>query len=171
MPKSLADAHIKFTILTTAPANPDAPTALELNAGIDASCNILKSDFTWSAADSDKLSEPALCAANNANALGASNFTGGITPWRYFDGTTGAPDATEDALFAAVEEKGTEFWGYARKTGKLYSADWATADEIYLGGHVITDEPQVPSETGGYIKFRVPLEFQEGWPFIEVAAT
>lgn len=170
MPKSLADGHIKFTILTTAPANPDAPTALELNAGIDASCNILKSDFAWTAADSDKIAEPALCATNNANSLGASNFSGGVTPFRYF-ATGGAPDPTEDAVFAAMQDKGTELWCYARKNGKLYSADWATADEIYLAGHVLTDEPQAPSETGGYIKFRVPLEFQEGWPFIEVSAT
>lgn len=32
----LADEHIKFTILTAKPANPAAPTAAELNAGIDA---------------------------------------------------------------------------------------------------------------------------------------
>ena len=41
MPRSLADGHIKFTILLTKPANPAQPTAAELAAGIDASCNIL----------------------------------------------------------------------------------------------------------------------------------
>ena len=168
MPKSLADGHIKFTILTTEPTNPLLPTAAELNAGIQAACNILKSDFAWSAADSDKVSEPALCATNNANALGASNFTGGITPFRYFNGTTGDVDAVEDAVFGAVQDKGTELWAYARKDGKLESVAWTSGDEIYLGGHVITDEPQAPSETGGYVKFRVPLEFQEGYPFITV---
>jgi hypothetical protein len=171
MPKSLADGHVKLAILTTEPVNPEAPTPTELTAGINAACNILKSDFLWSATDSDKVAEAALCETNNANALGASNFQGGMTVFRYFNGTTGAPDPTEDALFAAVQDKGTELWVYARKNGKLESAAWADTDEIYLGGRVLTDEPQAPTETGGYIKFRVPLEVQAGWPFIAADAT
>ena len=170
MPKSLADGHTKFTILITEPADPANPTVTELNAGIDASCNILASDFTWGAADSDKVAEKALCATNNANSIGASNFTAGITPFRYFDATTGAPDPAADEVFAATKAKGTELWGYARKTGKKSTDPWLAADEIYLGAKVITDEPQPPSDQGGYIKFRVPMEVQEGYPFIAVAA-
>ncbi|GAB2762091.1 phage tail tube protein [Nocardioides pakistanensis] len=170
MPKSLADGHTKITFLTTEPANPAAPTVAELEAGIDASCNILASDFTWSAADSDKVNEKALCTTNNANAIGASNFTAGVTAFRYFDATTGAVDTAEDTLFAALKTKGTELWGYARKTGKESTDAWEASDEIYLGMKVITDEPQAPSDQGGYIKFRVPMEPQEGYPFITAAA-
>ena len=54
----LADEHIKFTILTAKPANPAAPTAAELNAGIDASCLVLADNFQWSAADSDRGASP-----------------------------------------------------------------------------------------------------------------
>ena len=64
-------------MLTTKPANPAAPTATELNAGIDLSCDVMASDFTWGATDSDKVAEKALCVENNANALGASNFAAG----------------------------------------------------------------------------------------------
>lgn len=170
MPRSLADGHIKFTLLTAEPDDPRAPTATELNAGIDASCRILASDFSWSAGDSDKVNEKALCTEGNANSLGASNFNGGITPFRYFDAATKNAHATEDAVFAAVKVKGTELWGYARKTAKKSTEAWAADDEIYLGGKVLTDEPQTPSDGGGYIKTRVPLEFQEGYPNIEVAA-
>lgn len=170
MPRSLADGRTKFTILTTKPANPAAPTATELNAGIDASCNILASDFTWGAGDSDKVAEKALCTINNANALGASNFTAGVTPFRYFNSSTGAVDPTADSVFAALKVKGTTLWGYARRTGKLASAAWAASDEIFLGMEVLTDEPQPPGDLGGYTKYRVPMEPQDAWPFITVAA-
>jgi hypothetical protein len=170
MPRSLADGKTKFTLLLEEPADPAAPTAAELNAGLDFSCDVLASDFLWGATDSDKVAEKALCTENNANALGASNFQAGFTVFRYFDGTTGAPDPTEDAKFAAVKAKGTPLWGYARKTGKKATAAWAASDEIYLGAEIATDEPQPPSDLGGYVKYRIPAEVQTAWPFISVAA-
>jgi len=170
MPRSLADGKTKFSILTTAPANPAAPTITELAAGIQAAANILASDFTWGAADSDTVAEKSLADKNNVNAYAASNYNAGVTVFRYFDETTGAPDATEDALFAAVQDKGTELWCYARRTGKDAGAAWAATDEIFLGGMVITDEPQPPSDLGGYIKYRAPMQMQQAWPFIAAAA-
>ena len=167
MPRSLADGHTKFTICTTKPVDPKNPTVTELNAGIDASCRVMASDFTWGAADSDKVQEKALCDDNNANAFGPGNYAAGITPFRYFDATTKNGHATEDAVFAAVKTKGTELWCYARKTAKKSTEAWAADDEIYLGAYVVTDTPQPPSELGGYIKTRVPLEVQSAWDNIE----
>lgn len=170
MPRSLADGRTKFTILTEAPADPANPTASELNDGIDASCSILASDFQWSATDSDTVAEKALCVENNANALGPSNYQVGLTPFRYFD-EQGEPDVSgEDETFQVLKEKGTTLWGYARKTAKRATEDWADGDEIYLGGEFITDTPQQPSDLGGYIKYRVPGQMQQAWPFIEVGA-
>ena len=57
--KVLADGKTKFTVLTTKPANPAAPTAAELNAGIHLSDHVLTSDFTFGATDSDKFAEKA----------------------------------------------------------------------------------------------------------------
>lgn len=168
MPRSLADGRTKLTFLTTKPADPEKPTPTELNAGLDFSCDVLSSDFTWGATDSDKIAEKALCSTSNANALGASNYQAGITVFRYFDATTGMPDATEDAKFEAVQEKGTTLWGYARRTGKLATDPWASGDEYYLGLEVVTDSPQPPSDLGGYIKYRVPMEPQRGWEFGKV---
>ena len=168
MPRSLADGHTKFTILTTKPANPAAPTVTELEAGIDASCRILQSDFSWSAADSDTVDEKALCVTGNAQSLGASNWEGSITPFRYFD-PTGKADATEDAVFAAIKVKGTTLWCYARETSKLATEAWAADDEIYLGGEVTTDTPKKPESTG-YIKRPTRLVFQEGWDNIKANA-
>jgi hypothetical protein len=169
MPKSLADGHIKIAILTTAPANIAAPTVGELNAGIQAASRILASDWLWTPADSDKVAEKAVSDINNVNALGASNFSAGMTIFRYFDAGTGVADAVEDALFTATKTKGSTLYIYQRKTGKLETAAWATGDEISLGGAVITDLPQEPSDAGGYIKKRIPLEPQQMFPNIAVA--
>lgn len=169
MPKSLADGHIKLAVLTTAPANIGSPLVAELNAGINAACRILASDFNWTAADSDKVAEKALCDINNVNALGASNFTAGLTIFRYFNAGTGVADPTEDSLWTATKSKGTTLYLYARKTGKLESAPWAASDEIYLGGSVLVDNPQEPSDAGGYIKKRIPLEPQSMFPNIAAA--
>jgi hypothetical protein len=168
MPRVLADGKTKFTILTTKPADPGAPTATELNAGIDLSCNVLTSDFNWSATDSDKIAEKALCDVGNSNAIGASNYTTGFTLWRYFL-TAGGPDTAADAGFTAVKEKGTTLWAYARETDKDSTEDWAAGDDIYLGGEVINDTPQRLDGTG-FIKRRIPLEAQRMYDNIEVAA-
>jgi hypothetical protein len=168
MPKSLADGHTKFTILTTKPANPAAPTVAELNAGIDASCRILSSDFTWTAADSDTIDEKALCDVGNAQGLGASNWEGNITAFRYFT-AGGAADPTEDAVYQATDTKNTTLWCYARETSKLSTDAWAASDEIYLGGEVTTDTPK-KGEATGYIKRTVKLAFQKGYDNIAAAA-
>lgn len=157
--RSLAEGHKKLTICVTKPANVLQPTVSELNAAIDASCAILDSDFTWTAQDSDKTQEKAICTTNNANALGASNFSLGLTLFRYFDTTTKNPDATADAAFVALAVKGTTVWAYLRNNAKLSTAAWAAADVMELGGEAIVDAFQSPGNDG-FIKHRVPFEAQ-----------
>lgn len=165
--KSLADAHIRVAVLTSSPSNPAVPTAAELSTGIDGSCKIVKSDFLWTPADSDKVADAALCDANNVNALAASNFTLALTIFRFFNAGTGVADPTDDALFTAMKTKGTNLWIYPRETGKLYTAAWAAGDEVWLGGQVLTDSPQ-RGDGGGYIKRRIPLEPQAMYQNISV---
>jgi hypothetical protein len=164
----LADEHIKFTILTTAPEDEAAPTAAELNAGIDASCLVFADDFRWTPTDSERVGERALCESTAAEAPGLSNYDLAFTAWRYFDSVTGAPDMTADELFQAVKVKGTELWGYVRRTGKLHSAVWATGDEIQLGGRFTTDTPQ--TDGTGFVKYRIPTLPQAMHDFIAVDA-
>lgn len=166
----LADEHIKFTILLTAPANPLAPTPAELNAvgAIDASCLVFADDFTWGATDSEQVGERALCESTAATSPGIANYDLGFTAWRYFDSTTGAPDVTADKLFQAVKVKGTELYGYVRRTGKIHSAAWAATDEIQCGGRFSVDTPQ-PVQ-GGYVKYRIPCQAQSMDDFFPVAA-
>ena len=164
----LADGKTKFSILTTKPVNPAAPTATELNAGIDLSDDVLSSDFTFGAVDSDKVAEKPLSASGNANAIGASNFQAAFTLWRKF-ATAGGFDAADETGWDAVKEKGSTVWAYARQMDKEASEAWAAADEIYLGAELTTDTPQ-PTDGSGFIKWRLECEVQNGFPFISVAA-
>jgi len=169
MPRSLAAGRRKVTILTTEPVDPEAPTAVELNAGLQASPRILASDFMFGATDSDTIAERALAEENNANALGASNFQFGMTVWRYYD-ETGASDPTEgDNIYQALKTKGAEVWVYLRETSKRAAEVWAADDEISLGGRVQLDLAQMPEGDSGYIKRRVPGQVQEAWPDIATA--
>ena len=168
--RMLADDKIKFTILTASPVDPAAPTASELNSGIDASLKISKDGFKWSASDSDKITEPPLGSATNATVPGMGNYDLGFTVWRQFDGTLGGFDALADTVFNAVKAKNTTLWCYARKTDKLATAVWATSDEIMLGAVVVTDTPKTSNVTG-YIKYDIPIMCQTAYPFIAVGGS
>lgn len=170
MPATLAQDKTKFTILTSAPADPDAPTVDELNAGIDASDYIVKSDFQWTATDSTTIQEPVLSTAAAANTPDEAQFAGRVTVLNYFDGSGALETTGGGAVFQALTPIGTQVWCYARRSSKVSSAAWAAGDPIFLGGRVVTDNPQQPSDFGGYVKQTIPLLFQDGWPNITAAA-
>jgi hypothetical protein len=139
--KVLNDGIIKVAILTEKPADTKSPTAVELNGGIDASCNILTSDFNWTNSSSATFDEKPLCATGQSTALGISQFDLAATFVREYLEAGGADVAGEDAAYQAVKVKGTTVWIYARETDKLSDEDWAAGDEIYLGGEVQSDAP------------------------------
>lgn len=157
MPKTLADARTRLTILTTEPADPRSITIAELTAGIDASCNVLKSDYRLSPTGSDTVPDTELCSEGNAVTYGASNYEGTLTPFWFLD-QEGKSDATEDVVYQALKIKGTTLWLVERE-GPRYDEPWAAGD-AYEAYKVTTDNPQKPSDRGGYIKRTVPLGVQ-----------
>jgi hypothetical protein len=157
MPKTLADATIRLAILTTEPANMSAITVTELNAGIDASCRVLKSDYRMSPTASDTVADTELCSEGNAVTYGASNYEASLTPFWYLD-EQGKSDMTEDVVYQALREKGTRVW-LVQRQGPKYTQPWAVAD-VYDCFEVVTDNPQQPSDMSGYIKRTVPLGVQ-----------
>lgn len=167
MPKTLADARTRLAILTTKPANILAPTLTELNAGIDASCRVLKSDYRLSPTASDTVADSELCSEGNAVTFGASNYEGSVTPFWYLD-EDGKSDTTDDIVYQALKEKGTELW-FVEREGPRYDEDWAAGDavEVY---EVVTDNPQKPTDRAGYIKRVVPLGVQRAELSAVVAA-
>lgn len=165
----LADGKTKFVALTEKPVDPENPTATELAGGIDLSFKVLQENFLFGPTDSDKVGEKALGDEGNANVSAASNYQAGFSIWRQFaDEVTGGFDPVEDAGFDAVKAKGTSLWLYARKTEKRASEAFEAGDELYFGAEVATDTPQ-PID-GGWIKYRIPCDVQDGYPFITVAA-
>lgn len=167
MPKTLADARTRLAILTTKPTNPASIPVATLTSGIDASCRILKSDYRLSPVASDTVSDAELCSEGNAVTFGASNYEGSITPFWYLD-ETGKSDPTEDVVYQALKEKGTELWLVERE-GPRYDEPWAAGDAIEVY-EVVTDNPQKPSDRAGYIKRVVPLGVQRAWLDAVVAA-
>ncbi len=165
--KVLADRKHKLTILTTKPANEAAPTAAELNAGIEACLKVASEGFSHSPADSTTLEFKPLCGVRE-QVYTDTNFTQAMTVVRYYL-TAGGIDPTDDALFTAVKTRGTTLWAYGRLTDKAATAAWAAGDEIYLGTRFTPDHPQVP-DNPGWVSFRIPCAVQDGWPFIAVAA-
>lgn len=168
--RSLADGHEKIAVLTTKPADPAAPTAAELAAGIDAAPNIVASDWTFGPTDPDTFNERAVAEEDNPNAYGPSNGQFGATIFRKFDSATGVADATDDALYDALKTKGATVWVYSRITGQKSTAAWTAADEIWYGAEVLLGGAQRPSQGGGYIKNRIPGQVQKSYPDIAVGA-
>lgn len=165
--KVLADKKHKLTILTTKPADEAAPTATELNAGIEACMKVYSDGFEFTAADSATVNAKMLCGSNE-EVYTDENFTFNMTVARFFL-DAGGVDPADDELFEALKERGTTLWAYARLTDKVATDDWEADDEIYLGARFTTDHPQLPTNSG-WVAFRVPAKVQEGWPFITVAA-
>jgi len=154
MPKTPAEANIKLVMLTTKPADWRKPKIAELNAGIDISTKILKSDYKFGPTASDTINEAALSAAGNSKDFGASNFDASITPWRYHDGT-GKVALTEDAVYQALKVKGTEVYMYERR-GAHHTQAFAAGD-IVTGAWLTTDNPTPVNDLSGYLKSTIAL--------------
>jgi hypothetical protein len=167
----LSDERITLTILTAKPADPLNPKIAELNAvsAINASCLVYADDFTWTATDSERVGERALCETSTSESPGVGAYDLSFTAWRYFDTATLAVDVTADKLFQAVKVKGTRIYPYVRRGGKKYDAIWAVGDEFQLGGEVLTDTPQSP-DNGGFIKYKIPLLAQRMKDFGTISA-
>lgn len=167
MPRVLADGKMKVTYLTEEPADAAAPTASELSAGHDMSCAILTSDFEFTGAASDTLSNKTLCQKGNAQRPGAKNHNAAHTIYREYLDDGGADASDADIGFQAVKVQGTRVWIYARLSDKDSTEDWEAADEIYMGGEFVSDTPSLGALDDD-ISFRVTFLPQRVHDFIEV---
>lgn len=157
--RTLMDGRLKVTILTTKPADPLAPTLTELEAGIDATCDLAKAGTRFSATASDTIADARLCDEANTNALGASNYEAAMAVFWLLDPETGAYSAADNPTFEAIREKGATVWPVLRE-GPSAKEDWAVGDLGELW-EFVSDNPQRPTETSGYIKRIVPGQGQK----------
>lgn len=165
--KRLADGNIRLAFLTEKPVDLRKPTVDELEAGIDLSCSVMRSDYRLSPTASDTVDGAALCSKGNVQDLGSSNYEGNITLFLMKD-EDGHTDLTEDVAYQALKTKGTRGWLYERE-GPDGEEPWAAADEVD-GYEVRTDNPQVPGDRAGYIRRTIPLSVQNAYLGSAVAA-
>ena len=158
--RTLADGRIRLVALTTKPADPAAVTVTEVTAGVRLEERVAKGDFRLSPVASDTVSDADLAAEGNAVTYGASNYEGSVTPFRELD-AAGKADPTNDVAWDTFKEKGTTLW-LLKSEGKKKDEAFAAGDEYDLY-EVVTDNPQDPSDRGGYIKKVVPLGVQDAW--------
>lgn len=170
MPRVLANGKTKLTFLTTPPEDPKAPTATELNGGIDMSCAVLTGDFEFTAAESAVIESKGLCQKNNAQRRGTGNHTAAMSIWRYWLAEGGPDDSGEDEGFQAVKVGGTNLHIYGRRTDKDSDEDWADGDEIFLGGEWQSDTPQQGVIDNEEINVRVIFRPVNVFDYISVAA-
>ena len=169
MPKTLADQRIRLVALTTKPADVKAPTVTELEAGIDLSCSIMKSDYQLGATGDQTISEAALCEPGQGSDMGPTEYAGQVTPFRMLD-ADGKADLDDDVAYQTLKVKGTELWLVERE-GPAFDAAWAADQEVSVY-HVATGTPQKPSDRfGGYIKRTVPLGVRSAYEDVAVVAS
>lgn len=168
--RSLASGHTKYSVMTALPADPEAATLVELQAGIDAACRIT-ADSTLGATADNTVSDPALCDTVAADVPTTSKYDGSWNIFRYFDPTTKNPETgvgaeIGDGLFDAMKVIGTTLYVAKRQTLMLSTDDWTAADPYELF-EVMTGTPQDGTGSGssgdGYIKKTVALYVQRHW--------
>lgn len=156
--RTLMDGRLKVTILTAPPSDPEAITLAELEAGIDATCDLAKAGTRFSATASDTIADARLCDEANTNALGASNYEVAMAVFWLLDPDTGGYLAADNPTFEAVKAKGSTVYPVLRE-GPSAKTDWDAADAYELW-EFVSDNPQRPTETSGYIKRIVPGQGQ-----------
>lgn len=155
--RTLADGNLKVCILTVKPADLKAITLTELAAGIDAAEHLAKSSTRYSPTASETVADGRLSDKGNPSSYGGSNYEANAGVFWLLD-QDGKYVADANPAFEALREKGALTWHVLRE-GPDESVAWASGDdyEVY---EVISDNPQRPSESAGYIKRTCPMQVQ-----------
>lgn len=95
--------------------DPYNPTAVELNATTDLTCEISWSDWSFGAQASNQISDPYLCDVGNTQTRGLAQF-GGTVSLAYPSQYTDLSDSTA-AAFALLSQPGTELYVIIRVDG------------------------------------------------------
>lgn len=161
MPKTLADARIKLTALTTKPADVKAAKIAELTGigAVDLMCGINKADYKLGATGNGSVTEQEACKKGEGNAPGPATFEGSLTPFLYLD-ADGKLTEGDNKVWGLLKAPGATLYLFERE-GKDANAAWVAGD-VYEYYEVVTGDAQPPSDRfSGYIKRTVPLFIQD----------
>lgn len=161
MPKTLADARVKLTALTTKPTKPAAMKVVDLQGidAVDIMCSINKSDYRLGATGNSSVTEQEACKRGEGNAPGPATYEGSLTPFWYLDDAGKLIDADSIVCDLLKAESATLY--LFEREGKSATSPWEVGDD-YEYYEVILGTAQPPSDRfSGYIKRTVPLFIQD----------
>lgn len=143
MARRLSQGRTKVTILVDEPEDPQNPTASELTAGNDASCNIRMDGFNFTAQASNTQPTTSLCDRSESVTPTNRQHVGEMTVERGFD-PEGLPDETgdDDTAQLILDNIDSKVWIYVRETAKWSTDDWEEGDEFRIGGGWLVDVPE-----------------------------
>lgn len=148
--KLLSDGNWKVTYVPTL-ADFEAPTAAELNAGLDIQTIVAMNNFSLGATGENTIDDPALASRSNDQAPGKTTFEGSMEFFRY-------REELSDVAYQTFSTAGIGgFW--VVRTGQAHEDDWATGDDARVFG-AITGNPRPLSPSGGFEKFALGLYVQ-----------
>lgn len=168
MPKMLADGNDTLWVLDTLPADPEAPTATEINAGENASCVVGKSGFVLGAGAPTTASDAPLCTEGEMQIPVSKTYEATMNVYRFFD-ESGQIDPTDDFFFDALREFGSEVILAYRDGGKKHTEDAAEDDEISIY-KVISGGMGRATDRSGYSKRVAHVSVTEAWEDVAVVA-
>lgn len=155
--KTVGDSQGWFYVLTDFDdIDIDAIDVSELSGSnaIEGTWDAAASGTRFSFTASDTVSDPAYGDESNVNAVGRSNYEGSIAPYIKLDPETGAYDESSNPLLTTLV-KGKEVLVVSGVTGGPLAA--RAAGDLYDAFVFAADNPQKPTEVGGYQKRNIPL--------------
>ncbi|NDK31180.1 phage tail tube protein [Nesterenkonia haasae] len=168
MGRRLSQGRIKLTLLVDAPADPENPTASELNDGHDASADIDMPSFVFTAADSDTRPNTKLVSRSQSQMVTNRNHEASIRVERGY--TAGGDTASDDETAQLIlDNVGSRIWAYKRESDKWSTDEWEDGDMYAMGGSFEIDTPKRGDQEGN-IAFDVRLLPQDVYDFGTVAA-
>ncbi|MCI9889089.1 hypothetical protein JT358_11570 [Micrococcales bacterium 31B] len=162
----LADSTIRIALLTERPTDPTKLTLTQVNSGVLAIDQILKSSYKMGPTKSDEIDEAPLSTRGNAKSPGAGNYEGMLQVFVEFDETGAAFDPASNKVFETLDVKGKRLWLVERQSGKFADEAWAVGDrcDVY---EFLTDE-FTRDDNQGYIKRTMVPLIQNRWKGVAI---
>lgn len=129
-----------------------APTATELNAGLDLSRAIAWDGFEIGAQDSSDIDDAAITDEGNAVEAGFDQF--GATIPLFYPGNMTDPSSDYVLAYEAFKTQNVNGWLYVRILGGLHTADFADGQWV-SGYRVVSDYTMHDTEGEDSVKFIV----------------
>lgn len=152
--------------MSTKPADPEAVTLTEIEAGVRAEC-FLTTNTRLSATGSATVTEASLCDSASAQTPATRQWEGSFEVFRDLDPDTGLPVAGGEPVLDVLDSFNEKFWAL-RARGPLYTEPFA-AGQPYKLFEVVPDAGQDPSSREGNFKEVFPVFIHNEWKG-EVAA-